>query len=93
MFRDSKSEMDVTKMGCGSLMSFGHGSEYLIVALNSREVSLVHTGTFQRVNNAVVVVEDVNFLSSNEVRNLHDLIKDNTTFSDYSFDPKSYKEK
>lgn len=94
MFRlNQDSELSRSKFSVGSIIVGEYAQRWLIVG-KGKSVELVDLSTFKIVDNSSTKVEDLNFMSEQEVR---DLVGDtigkqlNWTFSDFRFDSRGLK--
>ena len=82
MFRGTKpSLMDPKSFGVGTVVKEGHDM-FLLVAAFTREVCFIDLATFAKASD-YIKVEDVNFLSEKEAREVIDSMKRGATFTDY----------
>lgn len=97
MFRDTKkTPLSELNVGAGSVVSSGDNSSvkqrWLIVATDADHVALVSNETFE-IESDVIEVQDPNFLSGDEARQLCSKISDKMqwTFTDFFFSTKGMK--
>lgn len=95
MFRDSKASFNEQNVGVGSVICGGYGNinkSWLIVGTSTGYAYLVCNKTFMFASEAVKV-EDLNYLSSNEVRQLLRVVSDEIgwTFTDFFVSSKGMK--
>lgn len=89
MFRDKpKNAMHKDHLGVGSIVKAS--VNWLIVGTDCGSVTLVNLKTFEACNK-IVVVEDINYLTTGETRKLVELTKENWTLTDFDFDTKGFK--
>lgn len=95
MFRDSKASFNEQNVGVGSVICGGYDNieeSWLIVGTSTGYAYLVCNKTFMFASEAVKV-EDLNYLSSNEVRQLLHAVSNklNWTFTDFFVSSKGMK--
>lgn len=91
MFRGTlASKMQKDQFGVGSLVKGGNFQSWLVVGFDN-SVNLVDLYTMVMVSDEWVNVEDMNFLSTNEARELVDLTGLHWTFTDYELEPAGLK--
>lgn len=78
------------------LGNFGVGSTltdkdiYLVIKIGHKHATLLNMMTFEKVN-SFVQVDDINHFTEEEVRQLHNSINDDTSFSEYICNAEGYK--
>ena len=92
MFRGSKpSDISPKNFGAGSIIEGSPGDRWLVVNYGDNSVRLVDLNYFGLLNGSVAV-EDPNYLTETQARELVRLIDDCYTFSDYELVPEGLKE-
>jgi hypothetical protein len=84
MFRPtSPSPIDPEHFGVGSVIK-GSKEEYVVFAYNAQYVGLIDMSTYMQVPGEAVAVEDINYMTESETR---ELVRNQLpwTFSDYEF--------
>ena len=92
MFRGTiASKMQLNQFGVGSIVKAGINHAWLVVGQDNA-VNLVDMHTMQLISHEWVNVEDMNFISTNEARELMCLTAYvHWTFTDFEFDAKGIK--
>jgi len=94
MFRgQSDTDLSVKNFSVGSIIN-ANGDKYLVIATRGqRSVELLDLQTYKHVEGSATV-EDINFMSEQELRELVDVSIGRIrqwTFSDFDFDPQGLK--
>ena len=94
MFRgQSDTDLSVKNFSVGSIIN-ANGDKYLVIATRGqRSVELLDLQTYKQVEGSATV-EDINFMSEQELRELVDVSIGRIrqwTFSDFDFDPQGLK--
>ena len=90
MFRGKEASfVDPKHFGVGSIVNGGSMMRLMVVAVDGSHVRLLDLSNFGLLY-PVVKVEDVNFMSEDEVRQL--ISGTNWAFTDFVYDPKGVKE-
>lgn len=91
MFREKmKSNMCLNQFGIGSVIQGSSNKDRWLVFGLKGSVGLIDLDTMQKVD-GTIIVDDINFLSEREARWLVGLIKNNYTFTDYTFSSSGLK--
>lgn len=91
MFRGTvASKMHLDQFGVGSLIKGGNFQSWLVIGFDNA-VNLIDLYTMMMVSDEWVNVEDVNFLSTDEARELMNLTGLHWTFTDYDLEPEGLK--
>lgn len=89
MFRGTgNSKMRTDNIGVGSTLSFEN--TWVIVAIEENKIGLLNLSTFKIEGNPTVV-EDIHYLSQDELRSCTSGSGIDLAFSDFEFDPKGLK--
>jgi len=92
MFRNSKpSDISLKNFGAGSTIEGSPGEKWLVVNDGDNRVRLVDMEYYGALDGSVEV-EDPNFLTEEQARQLVRLIDDCYTFSDYTLNPAGIKQ-
>lgn len=95
MFRDTgNAKMSKDTVGVGSTVKGNFDSEdYMFVCIGDKSVGLLNLQTMIIDGKSVVSVEDINYISSAEARNILNSLgnKLNWTFTDFEIIPKGLK--
>ncbi len=90
MFRGTlNSKIDPTHFGVGSVVVGSH-KEYWLVVGSNKVVRLLNLSTYQLSKDGSTV-EDINFISSDEAREICNLTEEHFAFSDYTLDAEGLK--
>jgi len=89
MFRDTNGvRPDNEFLGAGSVVLEGPSTQHVIIAISRHKVALMSLSSFETT--AILDVQDSNYLSESEARDLAHLI--GCTISDLSFDTTGIKQ-